>query len=131
MRSQGRLSHHSSLMPVAIGASLFFVALAVAGLVAPGAWALLGIDSVLSIITVMAYASDKRAAKSGRWRTEESALHAMALFGGWPGALFAQRAYRHKTRKQPFQTMFWFTVIGNLLLATAFLMISNTAVAPG
>jgi uncharacterized membrane protein YsdA (DUF1294 family) len=49
------------------------------------------------------YAADKSAAEQGRWRTSESTLHAVALVGGWPGALVARRVFRHKTRKQPFR----------------------------
>ncbi len=41
----------------------------------------------------------------------ESTLLAFALVGGWPGALVARHVFRHKTRKQPFRTAFWVTVI--------------------
>lgn len=33
--------------------------------------------------------------------------------GGWPGALFAQERFRHKTRKATFQAVFWLTVALN------------------
>jgi len=33
--------------------------------------------------------------------------------GGWPGALVAQQKLRHKTKKQPFRTVFWATVVMN------------------
>ncbi len=59
------------------------------------------------------YGADKSAAEQGRWRTSESTLHTIALAGGWPGALVARRVFRHKTTKQPFRTIFWFTVIAN------------------
>lgn len=127
---QSDTAHRGVAMPAALGVALFFAALAIAGLFAPIAWALLAIDLVLSAATAVAYASDKRAAQLGKWRTEESALHVMALFGGWPGALVAQQAFRHKTRKQPFQAIFWFTVICNLLIA-GYVVSSNMAVAPG
>jgi len=68
----------------------------------------------LSLITYVAYAMDKSAAKRGRWRTQESTLHVMALAGGWPGALIAQRRLRHKSRKQSFLLVFWLTVVLNL-----------------
>lgn len=67
----------------------------------------------VSAVTFAAYALDKMAAKRGDWRTSENTLHMLALFGGWPGALIAQSQLRHKTRKQPFRTLFWATVVLN------------------
>lgn len=60
-----------------------------------------------------AYALDKSAAQEGRWRTRESTLHLLALLGGWPGALVAQKLLRHKSRKRRFQFVFWITVALN------------------
>jgi uncharacterized membrane protein YsdA (DUF1294 family) len=68
---------------------------------------------LLSAVAVGMYRRDKSAAEQGRWRTSEAALHAVALLGGWPGALVARHAFRHKTLKQPFRTVFWLTVLGN------------------
>jgi uncharacterized membrane protein YsdA (DUF1294 family)/cold shock CspA family protein len=69
---------------------------------------------VVSSATFVAYALDKSAAKRGAWRTSESTLHLFALVGGWPGALIAQNRLRHKSRKQPFRTIFWVTVLLNI-----------------
>ena len=66
-----------------------------------------------SSITLMVYAFDKSAAMNNRWRTQESTLHVLSLMGGWPGALIAQRMFRHKTMKMEFQIIFWLSVIGN------------------
>jgi uncharacterized membrane protein YsdA (DUF1294 family)/cold shock CspA family protein len=66
-----------------------------------------------SLAAFLAYALDKSAARSGKWRTKESTLHLIGLAGGWPGALAAQRLLRHKSRKQSFQSVFWATVILN------------------
>ena len=66
-----------------------------------------------SAAAFVAYGADKSAAKSGRWRTPESTLHLLALVGGWPGALIAQRVFRHKSRKASFQIVFLFTVVVN------------------
>ena len=68
---------------------------------------------LLSAVAFLMYAADKSAAKQGRWRTSESTLHTIALLGGWPGALVAQKVFRHRTTKQPFRTIFWCTVIVN------------------
>jgi uncharacterized membrane protein YsdA (DUF1294 family) len=66
-------------------------------------------------VTFLVYAWDKSAARRGAWRVPESTLHVLALLGGWPGALLAQRVLRHKTRKQPFGAIFWVTVLANCL----------------
>ncbi len=68
-----------------------------------------------SVVAVLAYARDKSAAREDRWRTPESTLHLLALLGGWPGALAAQRLLRHKSAKTSFQTIFWFTVALNCI----------------
>ena len=65
----------------------------------------------------MLYGRDKAAARGGLWRTPEITLHLVSVAGGWPGALIAQRVFRHKTRKQPFRTVFWCTVVANLTFA--------------
>jgi uncharacterized membrane protein YsdA (DUF1294 family)/cold shock CspA family protein len=66
-----------------------------------------------SLVAFIAYALDKSAARNDQWRTKESTLHLIALAGGWPGALAAQRLLRHKSRKESFQSVFWGTVILN------------------
>lgn len=66
-----------------------------------------------SLVAFIAYALDKRAARAGRRRTRESTLHLLALAGGWPGALLAQRQLRHKSAKTSFLAAFWATVIIN------------------
>lgn len=66
-----------------------------------------------SFIAFAAYALDKSAAQNDRWRTPESTLHLLGIIGGWPGALFAQRFLRHKSKKQSFQLTFWVTVMLN------------------
>ncbi len=67
----------------------------------------------LSALAFIVYALDKSAAQENRWRTSESTLHLLALFGGWPGALAAQRLLRHKSVKASFQIVFWVTVAIN------------------
>lgn len=66
-----------------------------------------------SLVTFLVYAADKSAARRHSRRTPENTLHMLALAGGWPGALIAQQALRHKSQKQPFRIVFWMTVIIN------------------
>lgn len=68
----------------------------------------------MSALTFVVYGWDKSSARLGRWRTREQTLHLLALAGGWPGALVAQRRLRHKSIKASFQRMFWVTVIANI-----------------
>jgi uncharacterized membrane protein YsdA (DUF1294 family) len=80
----------------------------------PPLWVgVLGTYAAISVLAFIAYAIDKAAAVKGHWRIPENHLHLLALFGGWPGAWIAQRLLRHKTRKQPFVTIFLFTIVLN------------------
>ena len=77
-----------------------------------------------SLFTFIAYAIDKSAAGRGGWRTPESTLHALAMAGGWPGALLAQQFLRHKSAKVEFLAVFWVTVVVNV---TAFVLLCSPA----
>ena len=90
---------------------------------------LLAAYGLLSVVAFFMYGEDKTAAQQGRWRTPESALHMLALAGGWPGALIAQRFFRHKTTKQPFHTIFWITVMANCV-ALAWFMYETPVTLP-
>ncbi len=74
-----------------------------------------------SLLSFALYARDKQAAMRGKWRVPEANLHLPALLGGWPGAMVAQQAWRHKSKKREFRTLFWTTVAINCA-ATAWLM---------
>lgn len=92
--------------------------LALAGLIATGRLPVHAgtLYAVMSLGALWAYRSDKRAAAEGRWRTPESSLHLIALCGGWPGALLAQRWFRHKSKKTAFQWTFRSTVVANVVV---------------
>lgn len=95
-------------------ALLFLVAVAASTLLGKlPEWVLYGYLA-LSTITFIVYTIDKSAAQYGRWRTREATLHTLALFGGWPGALVAQRVLRHKSSKRSFRVVFWLTVVLNV-----------------
>lgn len=73
----------------------------------------LGLYLAASLMAFAFYAWDKSAAEKGHWRSKESTLHLLALAGGWPGALLAQKVLRHKSSKQSFLAVFWITVVLN------------------
>ena len=56
----------------------------------------------VNLIAFVAFGIDKSAASQGRWRISEGALLRWAWLGGTLGAYAGRRAFRHKTRKQPF-----------------------------
>lgn len=84
---------------------LVFLVLSLMGMMAPGLaielyWAVV---CLLSIATYAAFGWDKWKAKRESGRIPEKTLHVMAVVGGWPGAVWGQRMFRHKTVKQPFR----------------------------
>lgn len=62
--------------------------------------------AAMSLVTLIAYALDKRRAISRGRRIPERTLHLLELLGGWPGALIAQQAFRHKRRKGRYLAVF-------------------------
>lgn len=70
----------------------------------------------INLVTVLAYYVDKRAARKGAWRVPEANLHTLEFLGGWPGALLAQKIFRHKTKKQSYQTSFMLVVAFELAI---------------
>lgn len=77
--------------------------------------------------TFIMFALDKRAALNEGQRVPENTLHLLSLAGGWPGALLARPLFRHKTRKQPFRTVFWLVVVVNLVALGAFVFSPQAA----
>ena len=71
--------------------------------------------ALMSVVAFGLYWTDKRRAVRGEWRVSEATLHAVALFGGWPGAWVAQRVLRHKWRKTRFAVVFWTIVAVHVL----------------
>lgn len=70
-----------------------------------------------SALAFAAYGIDKAAAIGGTWRIPEAFLHLLGFVGGWPGALVAQRLFRHKSRKASFQVVFWVVAALNAAVA--------------
>src|SRR4051812_25402549 len=61
----------------------------------------------INFATVGAYLYDKSVSGGRTSRVPERVLHFLAAAGGSPGAFLAQRFFRHKTLKRPFQIRFW------------------------
>ncbi len=78
-------------------------------------------------LTFLMFGLDKRAALNERQRMPENTLHLLSLAGGWPGGLLARPLFRHKTRKQPFRTVFWLMVVVNLVAVGVFLFSPQAA----
>lgn len=87
-------------------------------------WSVVMVYTFMSAVTFFTYAADKDAAQNGRWRTAEGTLILLGFLGGWPGAYLAQELFRHKTRKQPFRTIFWASVAINVGLLVWFVVTS-------
>ncbi len=101
----------SSSIQIAI---TYLVLVAISVLFAESSKALLVWYLAIGLVTFFVYAKDKRAAINGNWRVPEKTLHILSVAGGWLGALIAQDKLRHKTQKQPFRAIYWFTVVINV-----------------
>lgn len=100
--------------------TIFLVVLFASVFVFNGELFLVPLYLVASLFTYLMFAWDKQAALSGNWRTSENTLHFLSLIGGWPGALWAQYLLRHKSRKQPFKSILWVTIVFNICVLIGF-----------
>lgn len=116
VRSRKNAARHRSTGPSRLP---LFLAAGFIAFVAHAVWRqqlpafLLAVYLGASLLTFIAYASDKSAARQNRWRIKENTLHLLALIGGWPGALIAQNRLRHKSGKASFLGVFWVCVLLN------------------
>ena len=109
-------SRHPFAWRSVVGATML-VLLAIATVTSRLPVAIAALYIVASAIAFAMYGMDKSAARNNRRRTPESTLHFIGLCGGWPGALLAQDAFRHQSRKVEFQVVFWLSVVANVALA--------------
>jgi uncharacterized membrane protein YsdA (DUF1294 family) len=66
---------------------------------------------VMSVASFVVYWLDKRQATNGERRVSERTYHLIGFMGGWPGALLAQRRFRHKTQKMSFRIKVWILIV--------------------
>ena len=57
----------------------------------------------MNIITFIVFGIDKWKARNEKWRTPESTLFLLAIFGGSIGALLGMQVWRHKTQHWSFR----------------------------
>lgn len=119
MRYRGKITRWNDekgfgfIAPAFIAGSLFLAFVAVMATQGRIPFAILWLYLGMSALSLGMYAIDKSAARKGGQRTPENTLHTLSLFGGWPGALFAQQLLRHKLRKTSFRVVFWLTMLMN------------------
>lgn len=65
----------------------------------------------VNLVTFLTYGYDKSISGTDHLRIPEAILHILALFGGSVMALVSQQLFRHKTRKDSFQRVYWLIVI--------------------
>lgn len=78
-----------------------------------------------NMLAPLLYWQDKRAARAGGWRVPEANLLMLALLGGWPMSIWAQKKFRHKTKKTAFRWRF-FVCVGLWGVACAYWFIIHT-----
>lgn len=71
---------------------------------------ILGLEILMSLVTFIAYASDKKKAVQGKMRTKEKTLLGLAAGFGAPGALVGRIVAHHKTDKRYFSVVIWFSL---------------------
>ena len=65
----------------------------------------------INMATFLLYGYDKFISSGDKLRVPELNLQALALLGGSPSALVAQKFFRHKTIKSSFQLVYWSIVL--------------------
>jgi len=65
----------------------------------------------INITTFFLYGYDKFISSTEKLRVPELNLQTLALLGGSPAALIAQKFFRHKTIKSSFQILYWLIVL--------------------
>lgn len=73
----------------------------------------------MSLVCFFAFGVDKRRAVAGDRRVPERTLFTLAFLGGWPGALLAQRHFRHKTKKVSFRIVLWLAILLHVTIVGA------------
>jgi len=112
----GRQRNNDTPWYWAVFGALFYGLVCILGLTGRMPIEILWLYTGASLILFILYGSDKHAARSLSQRTPEKTLQIIALIGGWPGAVVAQKIFRHKNKKTAFQRVFWLAVFINIIV---------------
>jgi uncharacterized membrane protein YsdA (DUF1294 family)/cold shock CspA family protein len=74
----------------------------------------------INVTTFLLYGYDKFISSTEKIRIPELNLQTLALLGGSPAALVAQKFFRHKTLKGTFQVVYWVIVVVQVALLSYF-----------
>lgn len=74
----------------------------------------------INTATFLLYGYDKFISTTEQLRVPEYTLHTLALLGGSPAGLMAQKFFRHKTVKGSFQLVYWVIVLVQIGLIAGF-----------
>jgi len=80
---------------------------------------------IFNLITFFVFGYDKYLARSNRRRISEKMLLTLAFFGGSVGAVFAQKIFRHKSKK--YRNTFWIILTIQFILFEAIWFFSSNA----
>lgn len=69
---------------------------------------------IFNLVTFFVFGYDKYLARANRRRVSEKTLLNLALFGGSVGAVFAQKIFRHKSKK--YRYLFWIILAAQFIL---------------
>ena len=72
---------------------------------------ILGYLLMINALTWFLFWIDKQRAIRNEWRIPENTLLMLSLLGGTIGAFAARKAFRQKTRKQPFVALLYATAL--------------------
>lgn len=80
---------------------------------------------IINLITFFVFGYDKYLARSNRRRVSEKTLLNLAFLGGSAGAIFAQKIFRHKSKK--YRYTFWIILAVQFILFEAILFFTSNA----
>ena len=85
---------------------------------------LLAIYILLNIVSLFAFALDKRKAAKGKWRTPEKKLLLLSFLGPF-GAAFGMKMFRHKTMKLKFKLVYVFLALHIVVICAIVMFLAD------